>query len=170
MDATAAIVSFALLVGVLYLIARPFLAPEEAPVEEAVSPELVSQKNRIINAIREIDMDYETGKLSEEDYKLLRSRYTAAAAEILKRIDTLQEEEAALAEAAVATGAVSESSAEARSLSASTPDSETAAELTEQPLPEGIDEEEAEALSDVELQLEREIAERKAKFKESQDA
>ena len=100
MDATAAIVAFALFVGVMYLVARPFLAPEEEAIEDlGVNPELESQKNRIIDAIREIDMDYQTGKLSDEDYQLLRSRYTAAAAEILKRIDAADAEATAREEA-----------------------------------------------------------------------
>lgn len=94
MEAVAAIVAFSLFLGVVYLVIRPFLAPEEIYDEAVNSPELVSQKNRVIGAIREIDMDYQTGKLSEEDYQLLRSRYTAAAAEIIRRMD----EEAGLAE------------------------------------------------------------------------
>ena len=87
MEAVAAIIAFALFLGVVYLIFRPFLAPEEIHDEAVNSPELVGQKNRVIGAIREIDMDYQTGKLSEEDYQLLRSRYTAAAAEIIRRMD-----------------------------------------------------------------------------------
>ena len=87
MEAVAAIIAFALFLGVVYLIIRPFLAPEEIHDEAVNSPELVGQKNRVIGAIREIDMDYQTGKLSEEDYQLLRSRYTAAAAEIIRRMD-----------------------------------------------------------------------------------
>lgn len=87
MEAVAAIIAFALFLGVVYLIIRPFLAPEEIYDEAVNSPELVGQKNRVIGAIREIDMDYQTGKLSEEDYQLLRSRYTAAAAEIIRRMD-----------------------------------------------------------------------------------
>lgn len=99
MEAVAAIVAFALFLGVIYMIIKPFLAPEEIYDEAVHSPELLSQKNRVIGAIREIDMDYQTGKLSEEDYKLLRSRYTAAAAEIIRRMDEEAEEVAKEAEA-----------------------------------------------------------------------
>lgn len=103
MEAVAAIVAFALFLGVAYMIIRPFLAPEEIYDEAVNSPELVSQKNRVIGAIREIDMDYQTGKLSEEDYQLLRSRYTAAAAEIIRRMDA-EAEEAARKEAEAPVG------------------------------------------------------------------
>jgi len=82
-----ALIAFLLFLGAVYLVLRPFLVPEVIEEEDVVSPLLQSQKNRIIDAIREIDMDYETGKLSDEDYGLLRSRYTAAAAEVLRRID-----------------------------------------------------------------------------------
>lgn len=106
MEAVAAIVAFALFLGVIYMIIKPFLAPEEIYDEAVHSPELLSQKNRVIGAIREIDMDYQTGKLSEEDYKLLRSRYTAAAAEIIRRMDeeeVAKEAEASAGETAAAT-------------------------------------------------------------------
>lgn len=87
MPVTAAIIFFALFLGAVYLVITPFLVPPEAELEESEDPRLETQKNRVIDAIREIDMDYQTGKLSDGDYALLRSRYTAAAAEILSRID-----------------------------------------------------------------------------------
>ena len=95
MPATAAIILFGLVLAVVYLVIRPFIAPAEDEAEEIISPELETQKNRVIDAIREIDMDYQTGKLSEEDYALLRSRYTAAAAEILRRMDDEGDDESA---------------------------------------------------------------------------
>lgn len=87
MQATVAIITFSLFLGVVYLIIKPFLIPEEIEEHDTFSPELESQKNRVIDAIREIDMDYQTGKLSEDDYQALRSRYTAAAGEIIRRMD-----------------------------------------------------------------------------------
>ena len=157
MDAIAVIVSFALFIAVLYLVVRPFLVPPEAVPEEYVSPELESQKNRIIDAIREIEMDYQTGKLSEEDYTLLKSRYTAAAAEVMRRIDAESESEEvsnAETEEVSVSGA---SLAETKSLSVSAPDAPdtSSGDATD------VDEDD---------ELEREIAERKAKLKEAQDA
>lgn len=149
MEAAAVVISFALFVGALYLIIRPFLVPAEAPVEEAISPELESQKNRIIDAIREIEMDYQTGKLDEEDYTVLKSRYTAAAAEVLKRID-------AQAEADADGSGTATPADRAESVSAAAPDPDSS-----QPRPGEPDEED---------DLEALIAARKAQLKEGQDA
>jgi hypothetical protein len=142
-EAVAAIVAFALFLGVVYLVIKPFLAPEEIYDEAVNSPELLQQKDRVIGAIREIDMDYQTGKLSDEDYKLLRSRYTAAAAEIIRRMD---EEAAAVIEADA------------------TADAETKAAGDEVP---EVPADQAEEPDEADDELERIIAERKASLKES---
>lgn len=154
MEAVAAIVAFALFLGVVYMIIRPFLAPEEIYDEAVNSPELVSQKNRVIGAIREIDMDYQTGKLSEEDYQLLRSRYTAAAAEIIRRMDAEAEE-----------AARKEAEAPAQEPATASEDGATGAEAPESPEPAETPEI-TETPDTPDDELERMIAERKASLKE----
>jgi hypothetical protein len=88
MAALGAMIAFFLFLAVVYLILRPFLVPEAIVDDDLATIQLDIQKDRIIEAIREIDMDYQTGKLSDDDYNLLRSRYTAAAGEIIRRIDS----------------------------------------------------------------------------------
>ena len=88
MQTLGVMIAFFLFLAVVYLILRPFLVPETIVDEDLATIQLDIQKDRIIEAIREIDMDYQTGKLSDEDYNLLRSRYTAAAGEIIRRIDS----------------------------------------------------------------------------------
>ncbi len=88
MQTVGAFIAFVLLMAVVYLILRPFIVPEEIAEDDLATIQLDIQKDRIIEAIREIDMDYQTGKLSDEDYNLLRSRYTAAAGEVIRRIDS----------------------------------------------------------------------------------
>jgi len=88
MQALGAMIAFFLFLAVVYLILRPFLVPEPIVDDDLATIQLDIQKDRIIEAIREIDMDFETGKLSDDDYNLLRSRYTAAAGEIIRRIDS----------------------------------------------------------------------------------
>lgn len=88
METVGAFIAFVLLMAVVYLILRPFIVPEEIAEDDLATIQLDIQKDRIIEAIREIDMDYQTGKLSDEDYDLLRSRYTAAAGEVIRRIDS----------------------------------------------------------------------------------
>jgi len=81
----AAIGAFLLLLVVAYLIARPLFAPE-APAEETEESKLVEEKERLLTDIRELDMDFATGKLTEEDYQRLRARSMAEAAVALQAI------------------------------------------------------------------------------------
>lgn len=48
---------------------------------------LQQQKEEVYAAIKEMDFDYEMGKMSEEDYQKLRTQYKGKAAEILKQLD-----------------------------------------------------------------------------------
>lgn len=49
--------------------------------------DLEAQKAEIYKAIKDIEFDYQMGKLSEEDYTELRDQYKTQAIEILKKID-----------------------------------------------------------------------------------
>ncbi len=81
-----------LLVTVTWIL-RPLLRSSDEPVPLAtdVNPlkELYEQREAIYTAIRELDFDYQTGKIAEEDYRPLRDRYVAQGVEVLKRIDAL---------------------------------------------------------------------------------
>lgn len=61
-------------------------APGRAPSREE---ELRSRKRHALSAIKELEFDYQTGKLSEEDYRSLRSRYEKDAVEAMKGLDGL---------------------------------------------------------------------------------
>lgn len=52
--------------------------------------ELEERKEAIYSAIKDIDFDYQMGKLSEEDYKELRQQYKDEAVHLLKKIDRIQ--------------------------------------------------------------------------------
>jgi len=52
---------------------------------------LLSLKESLLDAIKEIEFDYATGKLSKDDYEELDGRYRRQAIEVLKRIDRLRE-------------------------------------------------------------------------------
>jgi len=77
----------AALVGaaVLWLVLQPLLAPgrPKPPVFEPLDPE-ETPKGVALAALKEIEFDRETGKLSDEDYALLKTRYTGAALEALR--------------------------------------------------------------------------------------
>jgi Double zinc ribbon len=78
----------ALLVGIaiLWMVLDPLLrpgVPRHRPIEP-IDPE-ETPKGIALTALKEIDFDRETGKLSESDYQLLKAKYTAAALEALRR-------------------------------------------------------------------------------------
>jgi DNA repair exonuclease SbcCD ATPase subunit len=68
-----AIGSFVLLMIVVYLIARPFVAPLRY-TREVTLEQLHADRDRLRAQLRELDMDFETGKLAQEEYERYRSR------------------------------------------------------------------------------------------------
>jgi Double zinc ribbon len=77
----------AALVGLLalFLVLRPLLwpAPLEDPVFEPVEQEETPRGVALL-ALKEIEFDRETGKLSDEDYRFLKEKYTDQALEALR--------------------------------------------------------------------------------------
>ena len=84
----------AALVGALavFLVLRPIFSPPGAALrpEEPLDPE-ETPKGVALTALKEIEFDRETGKLSDADYELLKRKYTAEA------LDALRDEERAQA-------------------------------------------------------------------------
>jgi len=52
--------------------------------------ELREQKATLVLALRELDFDFETGKLSAEDYKQMRDKYQASTVEVMKQLDEME--------------------------------------------------------------------------------
>ena len=52
--------------------------------------DLEAKKIEVYKAIKDIEFDYEMGKLSREDYEELRSQYKAEAVNILKQMDQVR--------------------------------------------------------------------------------
>lgn len=50
---------------------------------------LASARNSAFEAIRDLEFDRATDKLSEADYKLMRARFDAKAAEVMQKMDAL---------------------------------------------------------------------------------
>ena len=68
-----AIASFSLLVVVTYLIVRPFVAPLSY-TQEATLEQLRADRDRLRAQLRELEMDFETGKMAPEEYEKFRAR------------------------------------------------------------------------------------------------
>ena len=81
----------AIVVGLLalFLVLRPLIWPPtaEKPVYEPVEQEETPRGVALL-ALKEIEFDRETGKLSDEDYQYLKDKYTAEAIEALRTDQT----------------------------------------------------------------------------------
>ena len=89
-----------LIVGTLAYVFRPLLDAKggknwsrsgvgaTAPTVE----ELTARRDAIYAALKDAEFDREAGKLAEEDYKMVRARYMAEAAQVLRQLDQLAPE------------------------------------------------------------------------------
>jgi hypothetical protein len=77
----------AVLVGIaaLWLVLQSLIRPRSSPALplEPLDPE-ETPKGVALAALKEIEFDRETGKLSDDDYELLKAKYTSAAVEALR--------------------------------------------------------------------------------------
>src|SRR5687768_14166131 len=74
---------------VLWLVFEPVLGvPRESP--ELLEPELPEETRRgtALLALKEIEFDRETGKLSDRDYDMLKARYSAEALSAIAEEDS----------------------------------------------------------------------------------
>lgn len=93
-----------LILGAFVFVFRPLFSvkngrwwrPEASQVSLSVD-ELVARRDAIYAALKDVEFDQETGKLASEDYQIVRTRYMAEAAQVLRQLDRLTPEaEAAL--------------------------------------------------------------------------
>jgi hypothetical protein len=78
-----------------YWILQPLLTPKGlesgSPQSRAVKDKaLEKSKEDVYAAIKEMEMDFGMGKISEEDYQDLKSRYKSKALHILKELDGVE--------------------------------------------------------------------------------
>lgn len=57
------------------------------------SNDLVAQRDGLYSTLRDLDLDYELGKLSREDYQTRRERYVTRASLVLERLDIVRGEQ-----------------------------------------------------------------------------
>ena len=78
---------------ILVLVAMYLYAPLARRYARAVTEEehelsaLLAERERIINALQELDFDFKLGKIPKEDYPVQRSHLLQKGAEILRKID-----------------------------------------------------------------------------------
>jgi len=97
MTGIAVAVAAAVLVAVVVvLVAWPFVSPESEPPEPALSPgdrlalELAERRDAAYQALRDLEQDHRTGKVTSEDYETERTALRAEAAAALRELDRLR--------------------------------------------------------------------------------
>ena len=97
MSTIALVVAVAVLVtGAVLFVAWPFASPEPEPPEHALSQadrrllELRERRDEAYQALRDLDQELRTGKITTADYELERGRLRAEAAEALAELDRLR--------------------------------------------------------------------------------
>jgi hypothetical protein len=92
MDLGSIFLLVAMLVFVAAFIARPLLERKSAAVteEEQTLSTLLARRDRVLDALQELDFDFKLGKIPENDYPVSRAALLQQGAEILKRLDAYQ--------------------------------------------------------------------------------
>ncbi len=84
------IIGIVLAIATAAFIAYPLFQKQKNKVSFALNhraQEMEARKNEIYAAIRDIDFDYQMGKLTQEDYETLRQQYKTEAIGMMKQID-----------------------------------------------------------------------------------
>jgi flagellar biosynthesis/type III secretory pathway M-ring protein FliF/YscJ len=87
-EVAAAVAVLAALVA--YVVTRPLLRARHDEREGDERQELEAAKEAKYREIREAELDFRMGKLSEDDYRATDRELRAQAIEILKRLDELE--------------------------------------------------------------------------------
>lgn len=96
MDIGSLLLILALLIPVVIFIARPFFEPrlveEEGltQLEEHDLSSLLAERDRILNALQELEFDHVLGKIPAEDFPAQRAWLVQQGAEVLRKLDLVQ--------------------------------------------------------------------------------
>ena len=84
------LVAFVLIIIGIPLFRKP--AEDKTISEGDEYHNLLYAKDAAFMAIKELDFDYETGKMGEEDYREIKKKYEGEAVAIMKQIDEAEKQ------------------------------------------------------------------------------
>jgi hypothetical protein len=90
MDLGFILLGLALIGAVIFLVAQPFLerhSLRERPPRAA--DDLTAEREGVLIALRDLDFDHSTGKLTDDDHAAQRTQLLARGAKVLKQLDAL---------------------------------------------------------------------------------
>jgi hypothetical protein len=100
MDLGSVLLILALLVLVAIFVGRPILE-KKSQASQMAQPEneaeherssLLAERDRLLNALQELDFDFALGKIPQEDYPVQRQALLQQGADVLRRLDAIQVE------------------------------------------------------------------------------
>ena len=96
MDIAALFVTLAILILVAIYLYAPLARRYARPVteEEHEFSALMAERDRVLNALQELDFDFKLGKIPSEDYPAQRANLLQKGADVLRKIDELSSAEA----------------------------------------------------------------------------
>ncbi len=97
MEALAGILAIVAMIIVAAYIIQPFIAERsdragrggDRAADLRRRAALIAERNRIYHDIRELDFDYKTGKVADEDYADQRHKLVAQGVDVLQQLDRL---------------------------------------------------------------------------------
>jgi hypothetical protein len=87
MDFGAILIGLAIFIVALIFTVNPLTNKLAGQAASGISPAVSTrnQQHDSLAAIRDLDFDFQTGKINQEDYDVLRSQFVAEAAEIIQK-------------------------------------------------------------------------------------
>jgi hypothetical protein len=98
MDIGSIFLILALLVLVVLFISRPFFEKDQSARDQAARQEdhersfLLAERDRLLNALQELDFDYDLHKVPEEEYAPQRALLLQRGVDILRRLDAQEQQ------------------------------------------------------------------------------
>ena len=90
MDLGSLFLGIALLLGVVFLVARPLIDKQTLKEKDiSAADHLVAQREALLAALRDLDFDHTTGKITAEDYAPQRAQLVAEGVVVLKELEAL---------------------------------------------------------------------------------
>lgn len=91
------LVLLALFVLTALVLVQPFFDshPEPQSRDEEQYASLLTERERAIQALHELEFDYELGKIPPEDYPALQKKLLARGAEVLRKLDAHEDKPSA---------------------------------------------------------------------------
>jgi hypothetical protein len=91
MDLAAILFLIAVLLAVSLYLVTPLMNGRSRRVTEETQEvsSLLAERERLLNALQELDFDFQLGKVPEEDYPSQRAELLQKGADVLKKLDVL---------------------------------------------------------------------------------